>query len=79
LRAIALEDWSWRKGFIYGTIIADLERRTVADVLKTRSARATAGCLNRHPAIEMVSRDRCGLYAQGIRNGAPTTYSMAGN
>jgi transposase len=70
--------WSWRKGFIYGTIIVYLERRTVADVLKTRSARATADWRNRHPVIEIVSRERCGLYAQGIRNGAPTTYSMAG-
>jgi len=33
LRAIAIDDWSWRKGFTYGTIIVDLERRAVADVL----------------------------------------------
>jgi hypothetical protein len=33
----------------------------VADVLKTRSARATADWLIRHPAIEIVSCDRCGL------------------
>jgi len=39
LRVIAIDDWSWRKGFTYGTIIVDLERRTVADVLETRSAR----------------------------------------
>ncbi len=37
LRAIAIDDWSWRKGFRYGTLVVDLERRTVADVLKTRS------------------------------------------
>ena len=24
LRAIAIDDWSWRKGFSYGTIIVDL-------------------------------------------------------
>jgi transposase len=41
LRAIAIDDWSRRKGFTYGTIIVDLERRTVADMLKTRSAQAT--------------------------------------
>jgi len=27
LRAVAIDDWSWRKGFAYGTIIVDLERR----------------------------------------------------
>jgi transposase len=29
LRAIAIDDWSWRKGSAYGTIIVDLERRRV--------------------------------------------------
>lgn len=61
LRAIAIDDWSWRKGFTYGTIVVDLERRTVADVLETRSAKETADWLARRPEIEIVSRDRCGL------------------
>lgn len=42
LRAIGIDDWSWRKGFNYGTIIVDLERRIVSDVLETRSAKETA-------------------------------------
>ncbi len=46
LRAIAIDDWSWRKGFNYGTIIVDLERRIVADVLETRSAKETAEWLS---------------------------------
>ncbi|SDR63580.1 Transposase [Rhizobiales bacterium GAS113] len=77
LRAIAIDDWSWRKGFRYGTIVVDLERRTVADVLKTRSAHGTAEWLKEHPEIEFVSRDRCGLYAQGIRKGAPSARQVA--
>jgi len=46
---IAIDDWSWRKGFAYGTIVVDLEHRTVADVQETRSAQATADWLKRHP------------------------------
>jgi transposase len=75
--SIAIDDWSWRKGFAYGTIIVDLERRTVADVLESRSAKATADWLKRYPGIEVVSRDRCGLYAQGIREGAPHARQVA--
>jgi transposase len=75
LRAIAIDDWSWRKGFRYGTL--DLERRRVADVLKTRSAKGTADWLKQHREIEFVSRDRCGLYAQGIRKGAPSARQVA--
>ena len=61
LRAIAIDDWSWREGFNYGTIIVDLERRIVADVLETRSAKETADWVKQHPEIEVVSRDRCGF------------------
>jgi hypothetical protein len=70
LRAIAIDDWSWGKGVTYGTIIVDLERHTVADALESRSVQATADRLRRHPGIEVFTRDRCGLYAQGIREGA---------
>ena len=77
LRAIAIDDWSWRKDSTYGTIVVDLERRTVADVLATRSAKETADWLERRPEIEIVSRDRSGLYAQGIRQGAPQARQVA--
>ena len=40
LRVIAIDDWSWRKGSAYGTIM-DLERRKVVDELKDRSVEAT--------------------------------------
>lgn len=77
LRVIAIDDWSWRKRSAYGTIIVDLERRKVVDVLKTRSVEATANWLSQRPEIEFVSRDRCGLYAQGIRRGAPHAQQVA--
>jgi len=77
LRAIAIDDWSWRKNFSYGTIVVDLERRAVADVLGRRSVEETADWLERRPEIEIVSRDRCGLYAQGIRQGAPQARQIA--
>jgi transposase len=64
-RVIAIDDLSWRKGSAYGTIIVDLERRKVVDVLKARSVEATANWV-KQPEIEFVSRDRYGLYAQGV-------------
>jgi len=41
VRVAGIDDWSWRKGRTYGTIIVDLERREVVDVLQDRT---TAGC-----------------------------------
>jgi transposase len=74
---LGIDDWSWRKGSSYGTIMVDLERREVLDVLPGRSADETAEWLVRHPQVEVVSRDRCGLYAQGAARGAPQARQVA--
>jgi transposase len=65
------------QGCAYGTIVVDLERREVVDVLPDRSAAETAEWFSQHPEIEIVSRDRCGLYAQGAREGAPQARQVA--
>jgi transposase len=57
--------------------MVDLERREVVDVLPDRSAETTGRWLGQHPAIEIVSRDRCGLYANGARQGAPQAQQVA--
>jgi transposase len=77
VRAAGIDDWSWRKGRTYGTIIVDLERREVVDVLQDRTAAATAEWLGQHPEVEIVSRDRCGLYAQGAHESAPQARQVA--
>ena len=77
LRVAGIDDWSWQQGRSYGTIVVDLERREVVDVLGERSAESTAQWLQHHPEVEIVSRDRCGLYARGARQGAPQARQVA--
>jgi transposase len=77
VRVAGIDDWSWRKGCTYGTIVVDLERREVVDVLADRTTAGTAEWLGQHPEVEIVSRDRCGLYAQGAREGAPQARQVA--
>lgn len=77
VRIVGLDDWAWRKGSTYGTIIVDLERREVIDLLPDRSASATAGWLKQHPDIEIVSRDRCGSFARGAYEGVPEARQIA--
>ena len=45
VRVAGIDDWSWRKGRTYGTIIVDLERREVVDVLQDRTTAGTANGL----------------------------------
>jgi transposase len=53
-------------------MLMDLERRRVVDLLPVRSATSFAEWLRLHPGVEMITRDRCGLYAEGGREGAPS-------
>jgi hypothetical protein len=49
----------------------------VTDVLPDRSASSAAEGLTAHPGIEIVCRDRCGLYAEAARHGAPKARQVA--
>ena len=71
VRVAGIDESAWRKGTNFGMVIVDLERRQVVDLLADRSAATTAAWLKRHPEIEVVSRDRAGLYADAARQGAP--------
>jgi transposase len=77
VRVAGIDDWAWRKGASYGTIIVDLERRRVVDLLADRSAETTADWLKKHSEVEVVSRDRAGLYAEAARQGAPQARQVA--
>jgi hypothetical protein len=74
---IGIDDWSWRKSQTYGTIIVNLERRVVIDVLEDRDVVTCADWLKRHPKVEVISRDRCDLYAQAAWHGAPRAEQVA--
>jgi transposase len=77
LRVVGVDDWAWKKGQTCGTILVDLERSGVVDLLPERSAESFAAWLAQHPEIEFISRDRQGLYADGARSGAPQAQQIA--
>jgi transposase len=67
----------WKKGQRYGTILVDLERHQVIDLLKERSSEGFAQWLWTHQSVEIISRDRGSVYIEGATLGAPHAQQVA--
>lgn len=77
VRVLGVDDWAWKKGQRYGTILCDLERRRPVDLLPERSADSFASWLMVHPGVEIISRDRGDEYIKGASQGAPRAVQVA--
>jgi transposase len=76
-RFVGIDDWAWRKGRRYGTIVVDLERGRVIDLLPDRNAETVKAWLAAHPGVELISRDRGASYIQAITEAAPQAAQVA--
>src|SRR5258708_33871194 len=71
VRVLGVDDFAWKKRFTYGTILVDLERRKIIDVLPDRESVTVETWLKKHPEVDIVSRDRGKEFAKAATLGAP--------
>jgi transposase len=76
-RVLGVDDWAKSKGRTYGTILCDLERRCVIELLPDREAKTLSSWLEAHPGIEIICRDRASAYTEAASQSAPAAQQVA--
>jgi transposase len=66
-----IDEWAWKKGARYGTILVDLEHRRVAALLPERSVESSTAWFKKHAEVKIVSRDRGKIFRAAVDAGAP--------
>lgn len=77
LTVIGIDDFAFRRGQTYGTIVCDLERRRPVVLLPDRALNTSRAWLAEHPTISVVARDRGGGYGEAIARGLPNADQVA--
>ena len=74
---VGIDEWAWHRGHRYGTLIVNLDTHRPLVLLPGRDQRTLATWFRKYPEIQIVSRDRSGVYATAAREGAPQARQVA--
>ncbi len=74
---LGIDDFSFRRGCRFGTILVNLESRRVVDLLPDREVETSAAWMRQQLDLMVVSRDRGGTYASAAAQGAPQATQCA--
>jgi hypothetical protein len=74
---IGVDDWAWRRGRSWGTIVVDLERHQVVDLLPDRSSATFEAWLRTRTGLAIMARDRSTGYSRAAQAVAPHALQVA--
>ncbi|MFD7282448.1 ISL3 family transposase [Streptomyces sp. NPDC059862] len=76
-RVLGVDEFAFRKGCTYGTVLVDVEAGRVVDVLPDRTSETFAAWLKEHPGAEIICRDRATAYTKAVKEAAPGVLEVA--
>lgn len=76
-RVLGVDEFAFRRGRRYGTILLDVETHQVVDVLPDRTSETLAAWLREHIGAQIVCRDRASAYTRAIKEAAPNATEVA--
>ncbi|MFF7598500.1 transposase [Streptomyces mirabilis] len=76
-RILGIDEFAFRKGRTYGTVLVDIETSRPVDVLPDRETGTVTAWLQEHPGAEIVCRDRLMAFTKAIRQAAPDALEVA--
>ncbi|MEE1836200.1 transposase [Streptomyces sp. SP17KL33] len=76
-RVLGVDEFAFRKGCTYGTVLVDVEAGRVVDVLPDRTSETFAAWLTERPGAEIICRDRATAYTKAVREAAPHALEVA--
>lgn len=77
VRVVGVDDFGFKRSNGPATIMVDLERHKIVDLLQGHSTELIAGWLRQRPDVEVVARDRSNVCREGIDTGAPEARQVA--
>jgi transposase len=76
-RVLGVDDWAFRKGVNYGTVLIDMETSRPIELLSSRESADLNTWLSKFPDVEIVTRDRSGAYSSAINEACPDAIQVA--
>jgi transposase len=75
--SLGIDDFAFRRGYQFGTILVDLEGHRPIDLLPNRQSETASAWMRENPEIQVVSRDRASAYASAAAEAAPQAIQVA--
>ncbi|WP_198175085.1 transposase [Spirosoma arboris] len=76
-RRLGVDDFAFKKGRNYDTLLIDLDQHKPIDVLPDREGKTLEDWLRTHPGVELITRNRSSIYANAITSVCPNATQVA--